>query len=132
MSSYFDDMDAALRGMFQVVDPEKEPDEFWSSYHVLWENKLIEDCLGACRAKKFPLELRGKIRFTIFKRRVFRTSADPRIYNEREATTLLRMRHSFLSAELHSTFHDVARYGQEHKIRHLSDSPAWMRKRAPK
>lgn len=137
MSSYFDDADTALRACFEAEDSGSKVEggevrwtEFWKRYRV-WENKLIEDCLGATRAKKFPFDLSHKIYFAIERGRVFPTSKAT-TFNERNMAALLNMHTSFLSSRLHSLFHEVATYGSKHNIRHLNDNPAWIRKRAPK
>lgn len=136
MSSYFDETDQKIRAAFETPDPGSKAEdgevrwtEFWKRYRAI-ENQLVEDCLKACRARKFPLALGAKIHAIVQKNRVFATSKAAEM-NERAAHALLSMRHSFLSSELHSVFHDVARYGHEANIRWLTDSPAWMAKRAP-
>lgn len=137
MSSYFDETDTKIRNAFEAHDPgytgsdnDVRWAEFWKRYRPI-ETQLIEDCLKATRARKFPPHLKTKIELVIWRRRIFRTSRASSM-NEREAQALLSMRMSFLSSELHSLFHEVATWGNKHGIRHLTDSPAWMAKRAPK
>ncbi len=127
MSSYFDDVDREVHDLFSL---DQDMTTFWQRYHTI-ENRLIADALGATRARRFPRELADRISLIVRRRRVFATSKSKDLH-ERNAADLLEMRMSFLSSDLHSAFHDVARYGQQHKIRWLMDSPAWMAKRAPK
>lgn len=118
MSSYFDEFDAALRGIFHEhgEDPERVAEE----YKEL-EAAMITTIALATGDREFPAPLRERIQGIIATRRVFGPAGE---VHQRALSSLLAMQMSFLSSDLHSAFHDVATSNTETRFGRLSDNPA--------
>lgn len=117
MSSYFDEFDAAVRGIFH--EHGEDPERIAEEYQEL-EAAMISTVSLATGDREFPEPLRERIQGIIATKRVF----GPAEVNQHELLALLAMHKSFLSSDLHSAFHDVARSNTETRFGMLSDNPA--------